>query len=380
MEVRITMRVLILANNDVGLYKFRKELIEELIHPGSYIAGRKAKPCKVYVSLPDGEFVPELKKLGCKYLNTPIDRRGVNPVTDLKLLVKYRELLRKIKPNIVLGYTIKPNIYGGLICRVLHVPYIANITGLGTAYQRNTLLKQLVNIMYKVALKEAKIIFFENNENRDVLLRNKISRKERTYVLAGAGVNLEYFHYSAYPEDSEVTHFLFIGRVMQEKGINELLYAIKRLIQEGYLCILDIVGATEENYSGVIKDFEKKGWINYYGFQKDVRPFIEKCHCFVLPSWHEGMANVNLESAAMGRPVITSRIHGCMEAVKNGESGFLFESKNATDLYNVMRKFIEQPYERKKRFGKMGRKHMEEIFDKRKVVKETIIRIEELFK
>ena len=111
-----------------------------------------------------------------------------------------------------------------------------------------------------------------------------------------------------------------------------------------------------------------------------MRPFIEKCHCFVLPSWHEGMANVNLESAAMGRPVITSRIHGCMEAVKNGESGFLFESKNATDLYNVMRKFIEQPYERKKRFGKMGRKHMEEIFDKRKVVKETIIRIEELFK
>lgn len=374
------MKILILANNDVGLYKFRKELIQEFLYPGSYIKGRNSESCEIYISLPDGEFIPELQKLGCQFINTPIERRGVNPVTDLKLLLKYKEILRKIKPNIVLGYTIKPNIYGGLICRILHVPYIANITGLGTAYQGNTVLKYLVTIMYKVALKEARMIFFENNGNRDVLLRNKISRKERTHVLAGAGVNLEYFYYSSYPEDSEVTHFLFIGRVMQEKGIDELLYAIKRLIQEGYFCVLDIVGTIEENYSEVIKDFEKKGWINYYGFQRDVRPFIKKCHCFVLPSWHEGMANVNLESAAMGRPVITSRIHGCMEAVKNGKSGFLCESKNATDLYNVMKKFIDQPYESKKSFGKMGRKHMEEIFDKRKVVKETIIQIEKLFK
>ena len=162
---------------------------------------------------------------------------------------------------------------------------------------------------------------------------------------------------------------------MQEKGIDELFAAMRRLKAEGYCCSLDVLGGFEENYSARIKEYEAEGWLCYRGYQDDVRPFIENCHCFVLPSWHEGMANTNLENAAMGRPVITSNIHGCMEAVETGKSGLLCECRNADDLYEKMKEFAELPWEKKKEMGVQGRKVAEEKFDKRKVVEETISEI-----
>lgn len=355
------MRVMILANFDLGLYQFRKELIQELL-----------KDNEVIISLPYGELVEPLKNMGCKFIDTPVDRRGINPITDIKLFQNYRRLLKKEKPGIVITYTIKPNVYGGLACRMAKIPYAVNITGLGTAFQGNGMLRKIVTQMYKVGCKKAKVIFFENVENRQIFIDEKIVREEKACLLNGAGVNLSHFQVLEYPEDDSVTRFLFIGRVMKEKGIDELFNAMQKLVADGYNCSLDVLGGYEEDYREIIEKYESEGWLHYRGYQKDVRPYIEKCHCFVLPSWHEGMANTNLECAASGRPVITSNIHGCLEAVIDGRTGYLFEKNNTNELCKVMGNFIELSYEERKAMGLAGRTHMEKFFDKKKIVEETI--------
>ena len=354
------MNILILANYDVGLYQFRKELIAELL-----------KDNNVTISLPYGELVDNLKDMGCKFIDTPVDRRGINPVTDLILLKNYFSLIKKEKPDLVITYTIKPNVYGGVVCRFLKVPYAENITGLGTTFQNEGLLKTLVTFMYKTALKKAKTVFFENTENKQIFIDEKIVKENQTCLLNGAGINLEHYKAYEYPDSNE-TRFLFVGRVMKEKGVDELFSAMEKLRADSINCSLDLVGMFDEDYSEIIKKYEAEGWLHFHGYQKDVRPFINNAHCFVLPSWHEGMANTNLECAASARPIITSNIHGCLEAVEDGVTGFLCEKQNADDLYKVMKKFTELSFDERKLMGLAGRKRMEEIFDKKKVVEDTI--------
>ena len=357
------MRILILTNFDVGLYQFRRELIRKLLEEN-----------EVFLSLPYGKLVEPLEQIGCRFLDTPLERRGMNPAKDAKLLAAYLRIFREVKPELVITYTIKPNIYGGFAARMAGIPYAVNITGLGTAFEGGGFLKKMVTMMYRVSCKRAKTVFFENAENRQIFLDAKIVKESQTCLLSGAGVNLEHYTVTDYP-DGDVTGFLFIGRVMREKGIDELLAAMKRLVSEGIPCKLDIVGAYEEDYKTAIEQAEAEGWLKYRGYQEDVRPFIAAAHCFVLPSWHEGMANTNLECAASGRPVITSRIHGCMEAVIDGESGMLCEPKNAESLYETMKRFCALPTQKRKAMGLAGRKHMQDVFDKRKVVEETVQRL-----
>ena len=354
------MKILILANNDVGLYQFRKELIEVLL-PGN----------EIYISLPYGEFVEPLKQMGCIFLETPIDRRGMNPLRDMGLFLSYGKMLKKLQPDLVITYTIKPNVYGGFAARVLRIPYAVNITGLGTAFQSNGLLRKIVTVMYRLGCRKAKVVFFENSENRRIFLDEKIVKEEQTCLLNGAGVNLSQYQVAEYPA-GDTTRFLFVGRVMREKGIEELFEAMKRLHSEGVPCTLDVLGGYEEDYQKRIEAYTAEGWLRYHGYQADVRPFIAASHCFVLPSWHEGMANTNLECAASGRPVITSNIHGCLEAVEDGVTGFLCEKKNPEDLYRVMKQFAEMPYDTRKSMGLSGRKRMETLFDKKQVVEKTL--------
>lgn len=354
------MRVMILANFDVGLYQFRRELIEELL-----------KENEVIVSLPYGELVEPLKEIGCRFIDTPLERRGMNPLKDIKLYKEYKRLLKAERPDLVITYTIKPNVYGGCACRRLGIPYVANITGLGTAFQNEGILKKLVTAMYKFGLKKAKVVFFENEENRQIFVDEGIVKERVTHRLNGAGVNLEKYRVTEYPQGDKIK-FLFMGRVMAEKGIDELFAAMQKLIADGVNCELDVLGGYEENYKEKIEKYEMEGWLKYHGFQNDVKPFIEASHCFVLPSWHEGMANTNLESAASGRPVITSNIHGCLEAVEDGVTGYLCEKQNIDDLYRVMKKMCGLSWSERRIMGLAGRKRMEDVFDKRKVVRETI--------
>ena len=173
------MKILILANNDVGLYQFRRELIEELL-----------KKNRVAIALPYGELIEPLKKMGCHFINTPVDRRGINPFKDLKLILKYMALLKSEAPDLVVTYTIKPNIYGGMACRLRKIPYAVNITGLGTAFQKKGFLRKLVVTLYKQGLKKADLIFFESIENRQIFVDQDIVEEKDTCVLNGAGVNL----------------------------------------------------------------------------------------------------------------------------------------------------------------------------------------------
>jgi len=354
-------RILILANNDIGLYKFRKELIKELL-----------KDNEVFMSLPDGDYIVDLVNIGCIFINTKVDRRGINPVTDLKLILKYYEILRNVKPDLVITYTIKPNIYGGLISRMRNIKYAVNITGLGTAFQKDGILKRIITAMYKIALKKAKVVFFENEENRNVFVNNGIVSDKKAWKLNGAGVNLDEYPFVPYPEERNEIRFLFIGRVMREKGIYEFLEAARKIKLENKSIHFDIVGPKENEHIGKLEEFQNKGIINYYGYKKDVKLFIEKAHCFVLPSYHEGMANTLLECGAMGRPLIASDIPGCREALIDGKSGFLAKVGDANDLYIKIKYFIELPYIHKLDMANKSLEHIKYTFDKKKVLYDTL--------
>ena len=357
------MKILILTNFDVGLYQFRKELIEALLQEH-----------EVCISLPYGELVEPLKEMGCHFIDTPMERRGMNPIRDFGLFRSYWKLMKEIKPDLIITYTIKPNIYGGFAARLLKIPCAVNITGLGTAFQGDGLLRKIVTRMYRLSCRKARVVFFENSENRRIFLEEKIVKEEQTCLLNGAGVNLSHYHVSDYPGGDEI-RFLFVGRVMKEKGVEELFAAMKQLRSQGLRCSLDILGGYEEDYKPLVDRYVAEGWLRYHGYQADVRPFIARSHCFVLPSWHEGMANTNLECAASGRPVITSNIHGCLEAVEDGVTGFLCQKKDPEDLCRVMKRFAQLSMEERKAMGLAGRKRMEALFDKKTVVDQTIARL-----
>lgn len=358
-------KILLIGNNSNGMYLFRGMLISELIKQGN----------DVVVLTPFDLNVNDIMQLGVKMIETQIDRRGMNPTKDIALYKQYKKILNDEEPDLVITYTIKPNIYAGYACCRKKIPYAVNITGLGTMFQNDGALRKMITHMYRTAIKKAKVVFFENAENLNIFLSEKICKQQQAKLLYGAGVDVNHFYCSEYPKDDNGVIFLFIGRVMKEKGVDELFQVMTRLNNEGNNCRLYILGNKEEDYNEVINQNEKAGWLQYFGVQSDVRPFIKESHCFVLPSWHEGMANTNLECASMGRPVITTNIHGCLEAVEDGVSGFLCEKQNADDLYHKMKQFISLSYEERKAMGIAGRKRMEKLFDKRKVVEETIIRL-----
>ena len=356
------MKVVIVSNSSSGLYNFRKELINKLIELG----------IDVIVMTALDERVEQLNSLGVRIIETEMNSRGVNPFRDISYMSCIKKEIKKEKPDLVITYTIKPNIYAGCICKKLHIPYVANVTGLGSAFNNSGLLKKIVTILNRSALKSARCVFFENSANMNYFVDNKIISKEQAVLLNGAGVNLDYFNYRKYPHN-ETFIFLFIGRIMKEKGIDELFEAMQRLHSEGYDCVLNVLGGYDESYKELISKYEHDGWLKYDGYQNDVRSFIEKCDCFVLPSYHEGMANTNLESASSGRPIITSDIPGCREAVINNVSGILCQSEDSDSLYSAMKKILLICADDRETMGREGRKHMENTFDKKSVVRKTIV-------
>jgi glycosyltransferase involved in cell wall biosynthesis len=363
--VKRPMQILILANHSGGLYDFRKDLIAELKTHAS-----------VAVAVPHNDRWDELNGLADRVIELPVDRRGMNPLHDGKLFRQYRAILGEIKPDLVLTYTIKPNIYGGLACRMAHIPYAVNITGLGSAIENGGWLKKFVLALYRPALKGARVVFFENAGNRDTLAATGVVPKGRDVVLHGAGVNLEDYPCQPYPQEGPV-HFLFVGRVMHEKGVDELFAAAKRMKQQyGEQVEFHMVGSFEEAYKPVMDQLEQAGVVKYHGYQSDMKPFYAMAGCVVLPSYHEGMSNVLLEAAASGRPLITSDIPGCREAVENGVSGYLCPAKDADALYEAMRRFAALSVEQRSQMGRCGRERMEQQFSKTAVVAETIKHLE----
>ena len=355
-------KILILANNSGGLYGFRKELMQELISRGY----------EVYASTPFDDFIDELKELGVHLIQTEMDRRGMNPLKDFKLILHYRKIIKQVRPSLIITYTIKPNLYGATVARLLKVQYAINITGLGTAFQNDNFVRRMVVRWYKFVCKKVKVIFFENEGNKNTFLDFNIVNENKCCVLNGAGVNTDHFYFTEYPPITDKIHFLFIGRIMKEKGVDELFWAIEKIYENNKNIILDVVGSFEDDYEEKIKELEQNGCLHYYGYQKDVRPFIRQCHCFVLPSYHEGMANTLLESASMGRPLITSNIHGCKEAIIDGENGYLVNVKDKKNLLYHIQEFISLSYEQRVFMSHQSRIYIKEQFDKKLIVSKTI--------
>ncbi len=351
------MRVLIVANNDVGLYKFRRELIEELL-----------KVHEVHICLPDGEYVGMLTAMGCVYHACEFDRHGTNPLAELRQISFYKVLLKTIHPDAVLTYTVKPNVYAGMACASLNIPYMANITGLGMAIENGGWMQKLLLCLYKFGLRKAHTVFFQNEANRDFMLQNGIV-KGNYVMLPGSGVNLQEHQAEPYPQKEEPLVFVNIGRIMKDKGADEVLYAAKIIRQEFPDTVFRVIGGFDGAYEEQVKDAAQAGDIEYLGQQSDIHACLKEAHAIIHASYHEGMSNVLLEAAACARPIVATDVSGCRETYDNGVSGIACKVRNGDDLVRAIREFIQLPYEQKAAMGRAGRQKAEREFDRAYVIK-----------
>ncbi len=361
------MRVLILSNNDVGFYKPRCELLQELL-----------KEYEVYISLPDGPIVKTMVQMGCRFVKISFNRWGKNPFGELKLCSAYWYLMKKVRPDVVLTYTVKPNVYGGLICSLLGIPQIANITGLGDGIESGGLLQKILIFLYRAAFKKTRVIFCQNTAILDFLKKNRISG-EQYRIIPGSGVNLEQFHPEPYPANTGKPIFVAIMRITRDKGIEEFLSAARTIMSEYPKVTFRLIGDFDQNYQDQVQKAVQDGTIEYLGFQKDVHMFLQDSWAIIHPSYHEGMANVLLEAAATGRPVIASDVPGCRETFEENVSGISFKPRDVETLVEAIRRFIALPHERKAEMGAAGRTKMEKEFDRKIVVDAYMNNINQIF-
>ena len=349
-------KILILSNDGGGLISFRRELISLL-----------AETYAVTVCIPDEINRERIESLGAKVIVYEMRRRSTNPVRDLKLMKTLKAILRSEKPDLALTYTIKPNVYGGMVCRKLGIPYLANVTGMGTSIENGGFLARISLFLYRQGLKGAACVFFQNSSNHAFFVdKGILSGKAR--IVPGSGVNLSAHPLRPYPEDTAQTRFLFIGRIMKDKGIEELLYAISALHEQDPTVCLDIVGRFDEAYQQTVQKAEEGGFVKFHGPQIDVNPFIWRSHCVVLPSYHEGMSNVMLEAASCGRPVITTTVPGCAETFDEGVTGFGCKPGDGDSLLAAMNRFLSLSHQKRAEMGLCGRKKMCREFDRKLVI------------
>lgn len=359
--------IAILTNSINGLYSFRRELVEELLKKNS----------KIIISAPVDTKTNYFKGIGCNMVETNISRRGTNPISDFKLLINYIRIINKTKPDVVLTYTIKPNVYGGIACRLTNTLQIANITGLGTAVENKGILQKITLALYKIGLRKAKCIFFQNKENMLFMQSNGIGVVNGK-LIPGSGVNLSHYELMDYPESNDI-NFLFISRIMKQKGIDQYLNAAKHIKKKHPNTVFHVLGNCEDSYSEILEEMHEKNIIQYHGRQDDVREFHKISHCTIHPTYYpEGMSNVLLESAACGRPIISTNRSGCREIVDDGINGFVVEQQNSQDLIEKVEKFLKLSYKEKKQMGLAGRAKVEKEFDRQIVVDAYFNEIQEL--
>ncbi len=315
-----------------------------------------------------------------------LNRKGKNPLKDLKLLFELYKIYKYYKPALVLHFTIKPNIYGNIACRLSRINSISSVTGLGTVFQRENLLTWLVKKLNKIAFSHSKMIFFQNNEDMAVFNKEKILSTDKYVITPGSGVNTSYFspEYCAPCSKDKKSTFLLIARMLWNKGIGEFVEAAKIVKQKYPNTNFCLLGAFDfDNPSSisekVIKSWVADGFVNYYGETSDVRPFIFKSDIIVLPSYYrEGIPRSLIEAAAMGKPIITTDNIGCKEVVDDGENGFLVPIKNQEALSKAMIKFINLPQSNKIEMGKNSRKKAINKFDEELVINKYLNVINEI--
>lgn len=361
------MTIAILSNDHAWTYNLRREVIQALLDMGH----------RIVLILSYGEKIELLKEMGCEFIDIPFERHGTNFIKEFQLITTYNKILKKLKPDIVLSYTIKPNIYGGMVCAKLKIPFFPNITGLGTAVENEGILQPVFIKLYKWGLKKARHIFFQNKENLEFMKKHKILNSEYT-VLPGSGVNLSRFTLLPYPNE-EKTGFVFISRIMKEKGIDQYLDAAKFIKEKYKNTEFHICGFCEAEYKGKLQEFIDNGTVIYHGMVSDVREVLADVHCTVHPTYYpEGLSNVLLESAASGRALITTDRAGCREVIDDGINGFICKQKDSENLIMQIEKFLSLSYEDKKKMGLMGRQKVEKEFDRQIVVNKYLEQVEKI--
>lgn len=354
-------KVLFLVNHDVVIYNFRLEIVERLLADGH----------QVVISSPYGERIDALVELGCEYRTIEMSRHGMNPLQELKLLNTYIRLIKEVEPDIVLTFTIKPNVYGGMACAMLGVPYVVNITGLGTAVENGGLVQKITVMLYRLALPKVQRVFFQNEENRQFFVDRKLAVAKHG-MLPGSGVNLQRFSPLEYPGD-ETTEFVFISRIMKEKGVDQYLEAAEYIRAKYPNTRFHVCGFCEQAYEQRLKELHEKGIIHYHGMVRDVRKVIAQTHCTIHPTYYpEGLSNVLLESAACARPLITTDRSGCREVIDNGSNGFIVRQQDTADLIEKIEAFLELSWEQRRDMGRAGREKIEKEFDRQIVVEKYL--------
>lgn len=365
MKIMQKKRVLFLSNHFITLYSFRKEIINEMVKQGY----------ELYLSLPEDEDNKYFENLGCKIILTKIDRRGVNPLKDLQLIWFYKKMISEVDPDIILSYTIKPNIYGTIASNGKY-KQICNITGTGATFLKPSLVSSICKFLYKISIKKCYKVFFQNTGDRDFFIKEGLV-KDNYAMLPGSGCNLVQHAFKPLPDCDEI-RFLFIGRVMKLKGIDQYLQAAEIISKKYPNAKFYIAGWNEQpEYMKLVEDAQNAGYVEYIGFRKDIDQWIEKCHCTILPSHGgEGVPNVLLESAATGRICIGSKINGTKDVIEDGKTGFLFNTGDGEDLARQIEKFINLSAEEKSAMGKAGRDKVEREFDRQIVVAKYVEEVE----
>lgn len=367
-EQQTTRKILVMANRDFVLYNFRVELLERLLE----------ERWEVYICLPDGPKVKLMIDMGCRFVPVEIDKRGTNPFRDIKLIRCYREIFKKIQPDMILTYTTKVCIYAGIVAGQMKIPYIMNVSGLGTAVEQPGLLQPLMIRLYRKAAKKAQCVFFQNTENQKFFHEHHMYRG-RERLIPGSGVNLEKWKYLEYPSEEKGLNFLFIARVIREKGIEEYLYCAETIKQKYPNTTFHVLGPCDGEYKDILRTYEKRGIIQYHGEVSDTAEYLRSAHCLIHPSFYpEGISNVCLEAAASGRAVITTNRAGCRETVQDGVTGYLVPVKDKIELTHDIEVFLSMGEYARANMGLLGHKKIEKEFDRKLVVRaywEEILRV-----
>jgi glycosyltransferase involved in cell wall biosynthesis len=355
------VKVAFVANTCWNIYNFRKGLVHHFLLRGD----------EVIVLAPEDEYAKSIQEWGVKWIDTPLQGTGANPVKDLGYLMKIHSIFKKEKPDVALSYTIKANIYASLVGKLTSVPVICNVSGLGTVFLVKGLIGAIALRLYKIAFKSANHIFFQNEDDKKLFITHVHLPDDRTGVLPGSGIDLTHFKPTATPK-SDTIQFLMISRVIIEKGVRE--YA------EAATCFKDdnnvrftLVGKFDENHSRSVSKDELDKWvsegiIDYLPHSDEVEKLIAGSDAIILPSYREGTPRTLLEGAAMGRPLLASNVPGCREVVKDGFNGFLFEVRNAKSIVDKIKLFLALDFEERTQLATNSRKLVEETFDENIVI------------